>query len=359
MRNIARMNGQMARFDARLRPHVKTNKSAEVTRLAVEGHEGGITVSTLAEARYFFDAGFRDILYAVGIVPAKLPEVAALQSDGAHMRIILDDPATAGTIADWTAGHGCRLNVSIEVDSDGHRAGLAPNDPALIETARLLHESGHIDFGGVMTHAGASYFCSSVEAIRAMAEQERRAVTEAAQALREIGIDCHEVSVGATPTALYADNLDGVTEVRPGVYMFFDLVMEGLGVCRLQDLAVSVLTTVIGRQKRHNRILTDAGALALSKDRGLADRTPERGYGLVCQAGGQIIEGLVVSDVNQEHGMISVPADTFDLAGLPVGTLLRILPNHACMTAAEHDSYFVIDGPNTAVIDRWQRCRGW
>jgi D-serine deaminase-like pyridoxal phosphate-dependent protein len=212
-----------------------------------------------------------------------------------------------------------------------------------------------------MTHAGSSYNCSSVEGIREMAEQERSLAVRCAERLRAAGLPCPVVSIGSSPTATYAQDLTGVTEVRAGVFVFFDLVMAGIEVCTMEDLALSVLTTVIGHQRDRGWIITDAGWMAMSRDRGTAAQKIDQGYGLVCDAQGTPIPDLIMAQANQEHGVIAHrsgdPARTPDL---PVGTLLRILPNHACATGAQHDRYHVIETSNTEdVAAIWPRFSGW
>ena len=359
--NIARLNASLARFDVDLRPHVKTAKSVDITRLLTAGHSGAITVSTLTEAEYFADAGFTDILYAVGIVPGKLPRVAALLDRGIDLKVVLDGPATARLVADWGTAHQQTIPVMIEINSDDHRAGIDPGDPELVETASILHASDGTAFVGVMTHAGASYDCDTVEQIQAMAQQERDAAVQCANEIRKAGVDCPKVSVGSTPTALFATDLDGVTEVRAGVYPFFDLVQAGLGCCERSDIALSVLTSVIGHKPRLNTLLTDAGGLALSKDRGTSSQAVDQKYGLVCDAAtGEIIDNLVVQSVNQEHGMLStIDGSPLDFERYPVGTQLRVLPNHSCMTAAAYTEYVVVNGASPLVTDTWPRCGGW
>ncbi len=360
-RNIGRLNRSLARFDVDLRPHVKTTKSPDISRLLTDGYSGAITVSTLAEAEYFHEAGFTDILYAVGIAPGKLPRVAALLDGGADIKVILDSPAMASLVANWGASNKHLIPTLIEINSDDHRAGIDPGDPVLVETARILDQSAGATFLGVMTHAGASYDCESTEAIGAMAQRERDMAVRCADEIRAAGIECRIISVGSTPTALYASNLDGVTEVRAGVYPFFDLVQAGLGCCEPDDVALSVLTTVIGHQHRLNTLLTDAGGLALSKDRGTSAQTLDCRYGLVCDAEtGEIIDNLVVESVNQEHGILSsMDGSPLDFDRFPVGSQLRILPNHSCMTAAAYSEYLVVEGSDPTVTTTWPRCGGW
>lgn len=358
-RNIARMREHLARLGVGLRPHVKTAKAIEVLRLALAAQPGGITVSTLKEAEYFLAHGVRDILYAVGIAPNKLAHVAALRARGADISIVLDNAVSAQKVAEEGRAMGVEFSVMIEIDCDGHRSGIRPGDAALIEICRILHGGHGTQMRGVMTHAGDSYNCRSADEIRAMAERERLAVVRCAQELKQAGLPCPVVSVGSTPTATYAQKLDGVTEVRAGVYMFFDLVMAGLGVCATDDIALSVLATVIGHQPEKNWIITDAGWMALSRDRGTARQQVDQGYGVVCDVDGRPLPGLIVAEANQEHGIIADRnGGVLDLARFPVGTPLRILPNHACATAAAHAAYHVVDG-GAEITAVWPRFSGW
>jgi D-serine deaminase-like pyridoxal phosphate-dependent protein len=348
------MRARLAELGVPLRPHVKTAKSADAVRLAVAGQPGGITVSTLREAEHFLDHGFTDILYAVGIVPSKLAHVAALQRRGADLAIILDSVEMAEAAAREAEALGTIFPVLIEVDTDGGRAGVAVQDPRLVEIGRILGAAPGTELRGVMTHAGLSYNCRSPEALRAHAEQERSRAVAAAGALRSAGLPAPVVSVGSTPGALFAERLDGVTEVRAGVYMFMDLVMAALGVCAEEEIALSVLATVIGHRRDLGYLLVDAGGLALSKDAGPARDKP--GYGSLWDATTGRLLGLNVASTNQEHGL--VPARDEDFRRLPIGSHVRIAPNHACMTAAAHQRYHVVEG-GAEVLAVWERCNGW
>src|ERR1700744_2334052 len=170
-KNIALMQERMNALGGRFRPHVKTSKCIEVVRAQIAAGAQGITVSTLKEAEEFFAAGVNDILYAVGIAPSKLPRALALKQKGCDLKIVADNPAAATAIADFCHKQGVHFDVWIEVDTDGHRSGIAPEDDLLLEVGRILAEHG-IQVGGVMTHAGSSYELDTPEALRAMAEQE-------------------------------------------------------------------------------------------------------------------------------------------------------------------------------------------
>ncbi|MBS0374580.1 MAG: alanine racemase [Proteobacteria bacterium] len=357
-RNIRRMQSHLDDLGVPLRPHVKTSKCPRVVAAQLAAGGRGITVSTLKEAEQFFAAGVRDIVYAVGVSPDKLPAVLALRQRGCELKIVTDNADAAAAIVAAGRAAGTTLEVWLEIDTDGHRSGLAPEGEALLAVGRTLHAGG-IRLGGVLTHAGASYECDTPAALERMAEQERAGAVRAATRLRAAGLPCPVVSVGSTPTALAAVRREGVTEVRAGVYVFFDLVMHEVGVCRLDEIALSVLTTVIGHQVDKGWAIVDAGWMALSRDRGTQARRRDYGYGQVCDAGGTPLPGYVVTSTNQEHGVVARTGapDRSIAARLPVGTRLRILPNHACATAAQHPEYAAL-APN-GEVERWPRFYGW
>jgi D-serine deaminase-like pyridoxal phosphate-dependent protein len=359
-RNIALMAEVIGASGASLRPHVKTHKSVAVWREVVAGGgTRGITVSTLAEAEHFFAHGAEDILYAVGMVPAKIARVAALLKAGARVTVVVDDAAQAQIIADAARAQAVVLPVMIEIDVDGHRAGIRPESADLVPLAALIATDPALQLAGVMTHAGGAYGSASAEARQAAAHNEARGCVQAASRIRAAGIACPAVSIGSTPTALARVDLTGVTEVRAGVYTFFDLVMAGLGVADVGQIALSVLATVIGHQPQKGLLITDAGWMALSRDRGTAAQAVDQGYGLVCDVAGVPLGDVIVRECNQEHGIIGMrtPAGRLDLARFPIGSQLRILPNHACATAAQHICYAVIE--QGAKIAEWPRKGGW
>jgi D-serine deaminase-like pyridoxal phosphate-dependent protein len=354
-RNATRMRDKVRQLGVTLRPHVKTSKSIDVLRVLADSGDVPITVSTLAEARYFFAHGVADILYAVGIAPVKLPEVADLIRAGCRLRVILDTLDAAEALRAFVNAQGIPIEALIEIDSDGHRAGVGADDPLLIDIGRRL--GAHL--AGVMTHAGASYDCRTREEFEAMAEQERALTVAAAARLRADGLPCPIVSVGSTPTLHYARNLDRVTEARAGVYAFGDLVQAELGTCAIDDIAIGVLASVIGHNRQHGRVLIDAGFLALSRDRGTADLPVDWGYGAISDpVSGEIIEDAIVSSTNQEHGIVTSRSGAIDFDRFPIGSRVKILPNHACATAAAYDRYFVTEGGHE-IHAVWNRVNGW
>jgi D-serine deaminase-like pyridoxal phosphate-dependent protein len=346
-RNIQRMAQAVARHGVALRPHMKTAKSIDVARLALDGQAGGITVSTMAEAEYFAAHGVTDILYAVGITPQKLDQVAKLNAAGASILVLTDDPEIASAIA----LHPLPPRALIEIDTGESRGGISPEDDLLPTLAERLGSR----LAGVMTHAGHSYAGRSLADMVRIAEAERAGVVRSAERLRALGHAAPIVSMGSSPTALHADSLAGVTEVRAGVYMFGDLFQAEIGTHALEDIAVTVLTSVIGR--RPGRLLVDAGGLALSKDHSTEAAPKDYGFGLVLDLAGRPAFGdTIIRRAYQEHGLIET-SEAHPIE-LPVGGKLRIAPNHTCMTTAAHDRYHVVDGDDD-IVAIWPRINGW
>ena len=358
-RNIARLRRRLDGFDVSLRPHLKTAKSVEVARRVMSSPAGPATVSTLREATQFAAVGVRDIIYAVGIAPSKLARVLELRAEGVDLAVLLDTVEQAEAVAAASLKAGVRIPALIEIDCDGHRSGVLPtNRSRLVEIGRALERGAELR--GVLTHAGGSYTARGVDALRRCAEAERAGVVDAANILRELGLPCPVVSVGSTPTAHNATNLTGVTEVRAGVFVFFDLVMAGIGICRTEDIALSVLATVIGHQREKGWVLIDAGWMAMSQDRGTSKQVVDQGYGVVCDIVGNAYGDLIVADANQEHGIVTIrPGSNGLLPDLAIGDLVRILPNHACSTGAQHRGYHVVHGASEVVEAEWPRFGGW
>lgn len=349
-RNVAGMAAAIGRHPGvALRPHLKTAKSRDVARLAAPDH-GAITVSTLAEARHFAEGGWTDQIYAVGITPQKLDAVAELNAAGAEVKVITDDPGAARAVA----AHAGPVSALVEVDVGEGRGGLSPDDGALLEVAAALGPR----LAGVIAHAGHSYAARSPDAMAAVAEAERAGVVRAAERLRAAGHAVGIVSLGSSPTALHARSLAGVTEVRAGVYMFGDLFQMQLGTHGPDGIAATVLASIIGRRPERNTVLLDAGALALSKDRSTEKAPRDYGFGLVLDRAGHASFGeTVVARIHQEHGEATGPAP-LPFGELPVGALVRVAPNHTCLTAAAYDRYHVVDG-GERVVAVWERVNGW
>ena len=369
-RNIAAMKARASAAGVRLRPHVKTAKSVPVIERMSTGD--GVTVSTLAEARAVHEAGIRDITYAVGIGPSKVGPALELVAAGADLKVLTDNVPMARLCGERAAAAGQQLAVMIELDCSYGRAGISGfsrdqpgsnGSRALVELGALLHGHPHLTLAGVLTHGGHSYDCRGGVGIEAVARQERDAVVQARGLLADAGLPCPVTSAGSTPTAVRGVDSEGggwhgVDELRPGNYVFFDLAQAQIGSCTVDDIAVSVLATVIGH--RGGGAVVDAGSLAMSPDSSVADTF---GYGLVTDLQRRPIRSgtgapVVVQKLSQEHGWLGCADGLVPYDLLPIGALVRILPAHSCITAAQHERCDVI-GEGGGIEASWPRIRGW
>ncbi len=359
--NIDRMAARAAELGVALRPHLKTPKSVSVARLMQRAGATGFNVSTLKEAEYFHAAGIEDLFYCVPFAPLKAARAAALVADGCNLTLMTDslDGARAAVAAAEALPDAPPLSFALEIDVDGYRSGTPAGSPDILQAAGLLHDSAATRFAGIMSYAGASYGKTPAEAAD-LTEAHRQQLAATRALLLEAGLPCSMVSFGSTPAVLHARKLDGISEARCGIYAFQDLFQAGIGACRIEDIAVSVLCSVLSRQPQYNRLVIDAGGLALSKDRSTAGKPFDACYGLVCDAdSGEPIDDLVVTTVSQEIGLVSSRSGApLALERFAVGGLVRVLPNHADMTAAAYESYAVVDG-SAAIADIWSRTNRW
>ena len=357
--NARRMDALARQRRVRLRPHMKTAKSAEIGAIALAGRTPRVTIATADEAWHFLEAGVMDIRWAVALTRNKHAVCKRLLAAGATLSVIVADAQSAQDLVDSFAGSPDRIDVLIEIDCGEHRTGVTPEGPGLLDIAGVLGGAPNVNLCGVLTHGGHSYDAADVAQVKDIAAAERDAVIESAQRIEASGIACPERSIGSTPTVVHGSDLEGITEIRPGVYIFGDLFQMQLDACALDDIAVSVLATIISVDRARNRLVIDAGGLALSKDRSTAASRTDYGYGLVVRADGSALPGMpMVQVVHQEHGAVE-GAGPLLLDELKVGDQVRVLPNHACMTAAPHDCYYVVAEGSEVVETRWAKTRGW
>lgn len=352
--NIERMEQRCRELAVAFRPHVKTAKSPEIVGRIPSARRHGITVSTLLEAEVFAAAGYRDILYAVCLAPGKIERALRLAGRGVVLRVAVDHPDAAAAIARATATRpGPPLSVLLEVDCGEHRCGVPADPDRVLPIARAIAAAPGLELSGCYTHGGHSYAAVDLEGVRSVATQERDAVVATAEILEADGLPCPIRSVGSTPTLTHARDLAGVTEARAGVFVFHDQHQVGLGSCQPDDIALTVAASVVAVHDDHAVI--DAGGLALSKDHSTASLGPDGdvGYGLVRSADGEPLPHLRVERVFQEHGIL-----VFHGGRRPaVGDVVRVVPNHACMTAAAYGSYWVRSGPSWQA--KFHRVNGW
>ena len=342
--NLQGMADRARRLGVSLRPHIKTHKCLEIAERQRTLGAKGLTVSTLYEARVFAEHGFSDITWAFPVPLTRLSDAREVAGRAA-LGLVVDTPEAAAALE----GLGHPFPVWLKVDCGYHRAGVDPGAPTSLELARALQASRVLRLAGILSHSGHAYHAPSRGEIAAVAEEERRVMTAFAARLREAGIPVPRISVGSTPALSVVDKLDGVDEIRPGNYVFYDYTQSVLGSCRVADCALTVLASVVSSQPGAHHSVVDAGSLALSKDRG-PDFAPQPSMGEVFEDYGRGLLGKAIrlTSLSQEHGILN--------ARLPVGERIRILPNHSCLTTACFDEYHVVRGEE--VVDRWKIWRG-
>lgn len=348
MRNKALASG------VAFRPHVKTHKTVEIGRMQHGGATGPITVSTIAEGEMFADAGFADITYGVPIAPEKLPRAAALARRIERFNILIDSFDALRAVEALHESTKQVFDVFLKVDCGYHRAGVDPASPDSARLAVAIAQSPAAHFQGLLTHAGHSYDVTTREEIARIAAEESASLTRFRALLAAEGLGEVTRSIGSTPTLSIRATFDDCDEIRPGNYVFYDAFQSTIGSCAPGDVACSVLATVVGSYPERGQAILDAGALALSKDRGAEHVDPRCGYGLICDLDLKPLDARLVA-LSQEHGKVATKVH------LPVGTKVRIVPNHSCLTAAMFDRYHVLESGRLSakLIGAWRPARGW
>ncbi len=343
--NLESMSRRAAQLGVALRPHIKTHKCVEIAELQRQGGIAGLTVSTLYEARVFADHGFRDLTWAFPLILSRLSEAVDLAARS-RLGLVIDSDEALAAVSSLPPQES-PLHVWIKVDCGYHRAGVDPRAESTLRLADALASSNTLTFEGILSHSGNAYYGRDGDDIAAIAEQERAVMVELAGRMRAGGIEVRGISVGSTPAMTHVHDLDGVTEARPGNYALYDQTQLAIGSCTVEECAATVLASVVSGQPGHSVI--DAGALALSKDSGpeLVD-VPSMGRIFEDTDSRVLDPDLRVVSVSQEHGIVN--------RALPVGSKVRILPNHSCLTVACFDEYQVVRG--NVVVDRWKIWRG-
>jgi D-serine deaminase-like pyridoxal phosphate-dependent protein len=357
-KNCLKVRKKCHELKTTLRPHVKTPKCIEVAKIALDNNIGPITVSTLKEAEYFAQGGFKDILYAVSITSKKISRLNLIQEKfNCIVRIILDSVEIAESLVHFSKLHNAEFEILIEIDCGEGRGGLSAKDKNIKEISKVLNNCNKTKLMGILTHAGHSYTSNDQNEISSIAKKEREEVLLAAKNVLKFNQDPPIISIGSTPTLLFSSELNQISEIRAGIYMFWDLAQASRGVCKVEDIAVTVLASVISHNYEKKKIIIDAGALALSKDTSANKYMPEAGFGLVCNPDtGVPFLDLNIAEIHQEHGAINIKdKGWFDI--LPIGSLVRIMPNHSCLTCAGFETYNILE--NNIINGSWNRINGW
>src|SRR5688500_11457981 len=318
-RNVRRMAEFASSAGVALRPHCKTHKTLQIARMQREAGASGLTVAKLDEAEAYLADGHGDVFVANEVVgPAKWTRLAKMQRRG-RVSVGVDDFGVAEAMAEVARREGVTIPVLVEVDCGLKRAGLAPGEPAAAFGERIARLDG-LELRGVFTHAGHAYGADDPAKVEPIARAEAAAVVETAELLRQRGVDCPVVSVGSTPTVRVSGAVDGVTEIRPGCYVFNDRMQVALGAAEPADCALTVLATVISTPTP-DRAVVDAGSKTLALDRGAHGMDKLRGFGEDAS------RGAVLERLSEEHGVLT-PTQP-----LHPGDRLRFIPSHACTVA--------------------------
>jgi len=357
--NLNRMQNRARELNVALRPHMKTHKCIEIAKQQLSLGANGITVSTFYEAEQFAANGFNDITWALPF-PFSYVEKAIALSSKITLRVLVDSHEAIAYLEHAFAPHSGRLHVWLKVDCGAHRAGVNPYSQRAEQLAQSLADSKTLIFDGILTHAGHSYNATSKDEIIKIAEEERSVMVHFAERLRKKGINVPFISVGSTPTMTLAKSLDGINEMRPGNYVFHDYTQAQLGVCNVGDCALTVLASVISHQPSAQFFVTDAGALALSKDLGATHLRNDMGMGAIYEdyERKRLIAhiDLQIQTLSQEHGIVVAEQIAHIEERFNVGDKIRILEHHSCLTAANFDHYYVTR--RNRVVDRWKILRG-
>ena len=347
MDNLHAMQDLADRHGVALRPHAKTHKSLEIGRRQVGLGAAGVTVATVDEAQVFIEGGFNSITVARPVVsPSKWDRLLSAARDrGTEIRVVVDSEAGIQVAGERAAAHGKAVGLFLKIDVGLHRCGLPPEDPRIGELARAVLDHGDLDFRGILSHAGHVYGAGSCAEAAGVAEEERRKMVAVRDALQADGIPVPEVSVGATPAVLATKSFEGITEIRPGNYVFLDLLPVRVGVARLTDVALSVLATVISANEHY--FVTDSGSKTLTSDTGVHGMTGDQGFGLAYPASGFLDpeREMTVEKVSEEHGMVGRNG-----CDLPIGSKIRVVPVHSCPVANLARSYVVLTADG---LDAW------
>ena len=342
MNNIARVQALATDAGVRLRPHAKTHKSPVVARWQLDAGAVGIACAKIGEAEVFADAGITNIRLPYPVNPVNAPRLLALM-DRAAISIIVDHPEVVRGWSDAMRIAGRTLDVLVKVDVGFHRCGIDPGaDPLAFITATAALPG--LALGGLLSHAGHAYHAASEDALRAIARDEAALLADLRQRAFASGIALDEISVGATPTLRFSAGQTGITELRPGNYVYFDRTQVALGAASLDDCALTVLATVVS--KHPGRIVLDCGSKTLTNDqaRGIS---PAAGYGAVLAGESdaldyarEIDEALTIERLSEEHATVRVTGAT----RLEPGDRVRVVPNHSCVVSNLVDVVRLVDG---------------
>ncbi len=338
--NIKKMQDLADKHDVDLRPHIKTHKSIKIANLQIEQGASGITASKVDEALVFLKAGINSITLAQPLLtPSKIDRLfqAALESQ-ADVRMIMDSTEGLDLIEIKADEHAYITGVFIKIDVGLNRCGLKEEDERIVGLAKTIYNHPRLKFCGLLSHAGHAYAAADGNGVAQISENERLQMLRIKDALEKENVPVPEISVGSTPTVLGAENFDEVTEIRPGNYVFLDQNPLRLGLVQPGEVSLTVLATIIS--KNSDYFITDAGSKTLTSDQGAHGIATKPGFGVGYPAENydEQANPLTVAKLSEEHGFISREGQD-----LPLGSKIRIIPNHSCPVANLAHNYVVIN----------------
>ncbi|XP_034411242.1 D-threo-3-hydroxyaspartate dehydratase [Cyclopterus lumpus] len=347
-RNAEKMIERCQNLGVQLRPHMKTHKTLECADILTGGSRRCIVVSTLAEACFYADHGFDDILYAYSLPFDKVERCAALAERLDLFQVLLDHPHALDQLIKRPLKDGRLWRVWLKLDCGNGRAGVLHSEPEALRLALAVAETEGAELTGVYAHCGNTYNCRGVEQIQAVAQETTDLTLQFMEKLKAAGVTCKS-SIGSTPSCSHpVKDMAQLSEVHPGNYGFYDVQQSVIGSCTLKDVAVRVLTRVIGHCPHRNQLLIDCGWSGLSLDG--AGKLPT-GYA--------VIEGhpnLKLLSMTQEHGRVEPISGLLDYGKYPLGSLLTLIPYHSCASVAMHPVYYVHS--EGRLLGKWTPTRG-
>lgn len=336
-RNLDRMAAYCAKHELGLRPHTKTHKTIEVARMQLARGAIGLTVAKVGEAEVMAQSDAKQILVAHPIIGQEKIRRLATVAAGVDVLVALDSLDAAKGLALVARETGCTFGVLIEFDSGSHRCGVAPGE-ACADLGREISALKNVEVRGLMTYFGSVWGNEqqrSDEITRVSVDVERTI-----DAFRRAGLPLEIVSAGSTPAAQLSHLVPGITEIRPGTYVFNDLNTFYQDLCALDDCAARVMTTVVSTCVP-GQVIVDAGSKVFSSD--ALSSGPKRGYGRIIE-----VEGAGLLKLNEEHGFV----EAGDYGAFSVGQVLSVIPNHVCTCINMHDEIYV--SRHDEIIGTWK-----
>jgi D-serine deaminase-like pyridoxal phosphate-dependent protein len=337
------------RHGVALRPHIKTHKCFEIAQLQLAAGASGITASKPEEALKFIEAGFSSITVAYPVVNRSklIPLLHAARTNRVDLRLIVDSEVGLTVLTDSSTTAAYQPGVFLKIDVGLHRVGVAAGSEELLRLAHSIVQTPSLQFVGLLSHAGHAYGATGDAEIREIAREEVRLLTLARQRLESVGVTVREVSVGSTPTLLASDCYHGITEIRPGNYVFMDRTPVRLGLISTDRVSLSVVATIVSANG--NYLIIDAGSKVLSSDLGAHGTGTAEGFGIAYPLHRYRFDDAAASiaKLSEEHGFIPRSA-----AFGNIGDKVRIIPNHACPVVNLANNLAVIH--EDGVLERWR-----